>query len=205
METYTKESSIFFVDDDEGMRKITRIILEEEFRCYVKCFDNGLSCLDALRNPQRECDLLITDVRMSGMDGLTLLKEVKQLRPCLPVLILTGFGNVPMAVNALKAGAMDFIEKPLDGKVLFPLVTSALNRSSKASEFTGKPLTNSEREVLKLIAEGKSNSEMAALLHRSVRTIERHRYLLMRKLNVNSPAELTKVAIALGLTSPDVL
>jgi DNA-binding NarL/FixJ family response regulator len=100
---------------------------------------------------------------------------------------------------------MDFIEKPIDMKILFPLVTSALHRSFVANEFAGKPLTNSEKEILKLIAGGKSNSEMAALLHRSIRTIERHRYLLMRKLNASSPAELTKAAIALGLTSPNVL
>jgi FixJ family two-component response regulator len=204
METYTKEAGIFFVDDEADIRRIVRIILEDKFNCYVKCFDNGCACLDALKNPQRECDLLITDVRMPEMDGLTLLKEVKQLRPWLSVLVVSGAGNVPMAVTALKAGSMDFIEKPIDVKILYPLVTSALHRSFTANEFAGKPLTNSEKEILKLIAGGKSNSEMAAFLHRSIRTIERHRYLLMRKLNVSSPAELTKAAIALGLTSPDV-
>ncbi len=204
METYTKEASIFFVDDEADIRRIVRIVLEEKFNCYVKCFDNGCSCLEALKNPQRECDLLITDVRMPGMDGLTLLNEAKQLRPWLSVLVITGVGNVQMAVQAIKAGAMDFIEKPVNVEVLFPLVKSALYRSLIANEFAGKPLTNSEKEILKLIASGKSNSEMAALLHRSIRTIERHRYLLMRKLNVSSPAELTKAAIALGLTSPNI-
>lgn len=204
MGTYTKEASIFFVDDDADMRRMVRIILEDKFNCYVKCFDNGYACLEALRNPYRECDLLITDVRMSEMDGLTLLREVKQLRPRLSVLVVSGVGTVPMAVAALKAGAVDFIEKPLDMKNLYCQVSSALQRTLAADELAGKPLTNAEREILKLIAEGKSNSEMAAFLHRSIRTIERHRYSLMRKLNAGSPAELTKIAIALGLTSFDV-
>ncbi|MCE5341952.1 MAG: response regulator [Planctomycetaceae bacterium] len=205
MDTPIKDASIFFVDDEVDMRRIARIFLEDKFCCYVKCFDSGYACLEALKNPQRECHLLITDVNMPGMDGMALLKEVKQLRPWLSVLLVTGYGNVPMAVKALKSGAMDFLERPVDTKILFPLVTSALHRSLTANKFAGKPLTNSEKEILKLIAEGNSNSEMAALLHRSIRTIERHRYLLMRKLNVSSPAELTKAAIALGLTSPDIL
>ncbi|OHB47935.1 MAG: hypothetical protein A2Y10_01975 [Planctomycetes bacterium GWF2_41_51] len=205
MDVYTREAVIFFVDDDEGIRRTIRVSLEEKFQCYVKCFDNGYSCLEALKNPQRECHLLITDVIMPGMDGISLLKEVKQLRPLLSVLIVSGVANVSMAVKALKSGAIDFIEKPLDENVLFPLVTSVLQRSFKDNEIAGKPLTFSEREILKLIAGGKSNSEMAAFLHRSVRTIERHRYQLMRKLNVSSPAELTKAAIALGLTSIDIL
>ncbi|OHB53933.1 MAG: hypothetical protein A2Y12_12130 [Planctomycetes bacterium GWF2_42_9] len=205
MGTYTKEASIFFVDDEADIRKIVRITLEDKFNCYVKCFDNGSACVEALKNPQRECDLLITDVRMPQMDGVALLQEAKQLRPWLSVLILSAHGNVPLAVKALKSGAFDFIEKPIDTDILFPLVASALQRGLKAGKIAGTPITNSEREILKLIAEGKSNSEMAAYLHRSIRTVERHRYFLMRKLNVSSPAELTKAAIALGLTSPEIL
>jgi two-component system response regulator FixJ len=205
MNAHTKEASIFFVDDEADMRKIVRIMLEEKFNCYVKCFDNGYTCLEALKNPQRECHLLISDVNMPDMDGLALLKEAKRLRPWLSVLLITSFGTVPMAVNALKSGAIDFIEKPLDTEVVFPVVTSALDRSLKADEMAGKPLTGSEREILKLMVEGKSNSEIAAFLHRSVRTIERHRYSLMRKLNVSNQTELAKVAVVLRLTSPGVL
>jgi len=205
MDVHTKEASIFFVDDEADMRKIVRIMLEEKFNCYVKCFDNGYACLEALKNPQRECHLLITDVNMPNIDGITLLKEVKRLRPWLSVLLITGYGNVQMAVNAIKAGAMDFIEKPVTAETLFPIVTSALERSFKADEMAGMPLTNAEREILKLMVEGKSNSEIAAFLHRSIRTIERHRYSLMRKLNVSNQTELAKVAVVLRLTSPGVL
>lgn len=204
METATKQACIFFVDDEAGIRKIVRLTLEEELPCYVTCFDNANDCLEALNDEQRRCSLLITDIKMPGMDGLTLLTKVRQLRPLLPILIITGHGDVPMAVKALKTGALDFIEKPLDEHILLPAVETALKRSANTEDFTGKPLTDSETRILQLIAEGKSNSEMAAFLHRSIRTIERHRYQLMRKLNVSSPAELTKVALALGLTSPEI-
>ncbi|MBW8040818.1 MAG: response regulator transcription factor [Planctomycetes bacterium] len=204
METATKQANIFFVDDEVGIRKIVRLTLEEELPCYVTCFDNAKDCLVALKEEQRRCSLLITDIKMPGMDGMTLLTKVRQLRPLLPIFIITGHGDVPMAVKALKIGALDFIEKPLDEHVLLPAVEAALKRSANTEDLSGKPLTNSETRILQLIAEGKSNSEMAAFLHRSIRTIERHRYQLMFKLNVSSPAELTKVALALGLTSPEI-
>ena len=205
METETKPACIFFVDDEAGIRKIVRLTLEEELPCHVTCFDNATSCLEALKEQERRCSLLITDIKMPGMDGLALLSKIRQLRPLLPILIITGHGNVPMAVEALKTGALDFIEKPLDEHVLLPAVEAALKRSANTEYMAGKPLTDSETKILQLIAEGKSNSEMSAFLHRSIRTIERHRYQLMCKLNANSPAELTKVALALGLTSPEII
>ena len=205
METATKQACIFFVDDEVGIRKIIRLTLEEELPCYVTCFDNAINCLEALKDEQRRCSLLISDIKMPGMDGLTLLTKVRQLRPLLPILIITGHGDVPMAVKALKTGALDFIEKPLDEHVLLSAVEKALKQSANTEEHSGKPVTDSETRILQLIAEGKSNSEMAAFLHRSIRTVERHRYHLMRKLNVSSPSELTKVALALGLTSPEII
>lgn len=204
METATKQASIFLVDDEAGICKIVRLTLEEELPCYVSCFDNAADCLEALKDEQRRCSLLITDIKMPGMDGMTLLAKARQLRPLLPILIITGHGDVSMAVKALKIGALDFIEKPLDEQVLLPVVEAALKRSAGIEDLAGKPLTDSEIRILRLIAEGKSNSEMAGFLYRSIRTIERHRYQLMHKLNVSSPAELTKVALALGLTSPEI-
>lgn len=199
-----KKSNVFIVDGEEEICKIASMALEERLDCSVTFFNGAEKCLEILKNPQKKCSLLITDVKLPERDGISLLKTVKHLRPWLAVLIITSNGNISMAVKALKAGAMDFIEKPFDENILIPLIKIALERSRKANEIAGKPLTNSEREILKLIADGKSNSEMAAIQHRSVRTIERHRYLLMKKLNVNSPAELTKAAISLGLTTPDI-
>lgn len=198
----TKQDCIFFVDDEVGIRKIVRLTLEDELPCYVTCFDNAADSLEALKDEHRQCSLLITDIKMPGMDGMTLLAKVRQLRPLLPILIITGHGDIPMAVKALRIGALDFIEKPLDERILVPAVQVALKQNAYAEGYTGKPLTDSEIGILQLISEGKSNAEMAFLLHRSIRTVERHRYNLMHKLDVNSPAELTKIAIALGLTSP---
>ena len=204
MKIETKQPNIFFVDNESGIRKIVRLTLEEEISCRVTCFDNAADCLDALKDEQNRCSLLITDIKMPGMDGLTLLDKVRPLRPLLPILTITGHGDVQMAVKALKAGALDFIEKPLDEGVLLPAVQKALEQSTYTEDQTSKPLTNSETNILQLISEGKSNSEMARVLHRSIRTVERHRYQLMQKLGASSPAELTKIAIALGLTSSEI-
>lgn len=204
METAAKQANIFFVDDEIGIRKIVRLTLEEQLPCHVTCFDNAVDCLDSLKDRQERCSVLITDIKMHGMDGMELLSCVRQLRPSLPVLIITGHGDVPMAVKAIQKGALNFIEKPLDEQVLLSAVETALKQSANIEELTDNPLTCSEIEILRLISEGRSNSEMAYLLHRSVRTIERHRYQLMHKLNVGSPAELTKIALTLGLTSPQI-
>jgi len=194
---------ICFVDDEPAVRKIVRLTLEEQLACCVRCFDRAEDCLRALSDDQASCQLLITDVKMPGMDGLTLLRQVRQVRPLLPILVITGHGDVPMAVEALKAGAVDFVQKPLNESVLVPLVESAL-KQGLASGFSSQPLTQSETRVLQLIADGRSNREIATDLHRSIRTIERHRYQLMHKLDVSTPAGLTKVALAMGLTSPGI-
>ncbi len=204
MENTAGKSEVFFVDDESGIRKIVRLTLEEELSCCVTCFDNAADCLEVLNQHKRQCHLLITDIKMPGMDGIALLAKVRQLRPLLPILIITGHGDVPLAVKALKLGALDFIEKPLDEAVLLPVVQGVLERSAYSEHLAGQPLTKTETTVLKLIADGKSNSEMARILHRSIRTVELHRYRLTRKLNVTSPAELTKIALTLGLTSPQV-
>ena len=204
METAVKQANIFFVDDEVGICKIVRLTLEEQLPCHVTCFDNAVDCLSALKDPQSRCSVLITDIKMPGMDGMELLTCIRQLRPSLPVLIITGHGDVSLAVKALKAGALDFIEKPLDERLLLSAVETALKQRAIFEELKEKPLTRSEIGILRLISEGNSNSEMANLLHRSVRTIERHRYHLMHKLNVGSPAELTKIALTLGLTSPQI-
>ena len=199
----TKQTQVFFVDDEAGIRKIVRLTLEEELLCSVTCFDNATESLQALRDPKQCCHLLITDIKMPGMDGLALLSHVRQVRPLLPILIVTGHGDVPMAVRAFKNGAFDFIEKPLDESILLPVVRKALKGSANLIDLIAS-LTDAEKGILRLVSEGKSNSEMAYFLKRSIRTVERHRYQLMHKLNVNTPAELTKVALALGLTSLDI-
>jgi len=187
---------IFFVDDEPKVRQVVGETLEE-LGSTVSCFARAADCLEQLGS--KRCDLLITDVKMPEMDGMELLAKARRLAPWLPILVITGYGDIPMAVAAIKAGAVDFIEKPLDKKSFLWKVKSILQQSTFDDSYRGKPLTESEMKVLKLIISGNSNKEIAYILHRSVRTIEVHRGHLMRKLNVDNVVDLVKRAAMMGL------
>jgi len=186
---------IFFVDDEPQVRKIVQRTIERHGYDVV-CFEDGTSCLNELAIG--DCDLLITDVNMPKLDGIELLEKVKKMRPLLDVLIVTGYGNIPMAVRAVKNGAYDFIEKPLDRDRLIPAIQDILS-SDGSSELRGKKLTRMEKKILKFIVSGKSNKEIADVLHRSVRTVEDHRNHIMRKFDARNAVELVKIAIDLEL------
>ena len=190
-----QKKKIFFVDDEPQLRKIVQRTIERH-GYDVTCFEDSMSCLDEL--VFSDCDLLITDVNMPGIDGIELLEKVKKIRPLLDVLIVTGYGNIPMAVRAVKNGAYDFIEKPLDRDRLIPVIQSILNDDG-GSELKGKKLTKMEKEVLKFIVDGKSNKEIADILHRSVRTIEDHRNHIMHKFDAKNAVELVKIAMDVEL------
>jgi FixJ family two-component response regulator len=174
--------NIFLVDDEPKIHEVMGETLGE-IGFVVSCFAYATDCLAQL-NIQK-CDLLITDVKMPGMDGIELLKEIRRSAPWLPVLAITGYADIQMAVRAVKSGAVDVIEKPLNKKSFIRKVKSVLQQSTINNSSLDKPLTECEMKVLKLIISGKSNTETAYLLHRSVRTIEVHRNHLMRKLNVD--------------------
>lgn len=195
---YTKQT-IFFVDDEPAVREVISETLEE-FGFDVSCFARAVDCLEQLHSGK--CDLLITDVRMAGMDGLELLNEAKRIAPWLPVLVVTGYGDIPMAVVALKAGASDFIEKPLDREGLLLSIESVLKRAFLPDELLGEALTKAETRVLRFILDGKSNKEIGCLLHRSMRTIEVHRRNIMRKVGVDNAVDLVKRATLMGLIEP---
>jgi two-component system, LuxR family, response regulator FixJ len=192
----TSVKNVFFVDDEPKVRHAVAIILKR-LPCQVSCFANGPDCLKALC--LQDCDLLITDVNMPGMDGLELLNEAKRLRPLLPVLVVTGYGDIPLAVRAMKTGALDFIEKPLKFNTFIPFVESALKQGSRVDPLVGQKLTRMEMKILQLIIDEKTNKEIAHLLHRGLRTIESHRNRLMRKLHVHNVAGLIKRTADLGL------
>jgi FixJ family two-component response regulator len=196
MKTNKIRQHIFIVDDDYDVRKTVGETLER-LGAEVHCFASGTDCLRQLR--RKKCDLLITDVKMSGMDGLELLSEVKRIAPYLRFLVITGYGDVPMAVKAIKMGALDFIEKPLEADGFLHVVESVLSRSSPSNPLTGRSLTKTEIRVLNLILEGKTNREIAGVLSRSIKTVEVHRSHIMRKFNVDNVIDLTKRAIGLGL------
>jgi len=186
---------IFFVDDEASIRETVRKTLKGP-DIDVSCFASANDCLKHLRS--KKCDLLITDVRMPDMDGLELIGHVKRIVPWIAVLVVSGYGDIPMAVRALKAGAVDFLEKPLTKQGLLSAIESALAQNTP-DPVAGIELTKAERRVLHFILEGKSNRETAEILHRSEKTIEVHRNHIMRKLGVDNIVALIKRAAAMGL------
>jgi len=195
---------IFVVDDDECIRAAVCAILKRaKYDCA--CFPDVASCLNELKAPNRDlaegCDVLITDVKMPGKNGMDLLQEVRSTFPWIPVIVMTAYGSIPMSVQAVKTGAFDFIEKPVDEARLLSLVESALLKEAELHDpLVGKPLTRTERIVLCLILEGISNKRIAYILERSERTIEVHRSRIMRKLGVDNLVDLVKKSTAMGWT-----
>ncbi len=187
---------VFFVDDEPGIRNVVDKTLKR-LGVKVHCFASAPECLEQLAC--RKCDLLITDMKMPGMDGLELLAEARRIAPWLPTLVVTGYGDIPMAVKALRMRALDFLEKPLEMQSFLSAVESALDRTVPPDPLAGQGLTWTERRVLSLILEGKSNKEAARDLHRSVKTIEVHRNHVMSKLGVDNVVDLVKRAAAMGL------
>jgi len=192
---------VYVVDDEPTVRTVVRKTLERA-GLTVSCFGGADDCLASLNIGT--CDLLITDVRMPGKDGIELLLEVRRRQPWLPVLVVTGFGDVPMAVKALKAGAADFIEKPLDRDTFLEAVQRLLAHNAVPRVLLDHSLARMELKVLYRILEGKNNREIADVLHRSARTVEVHRRHLMRKLGANNVVELIRQAARLRLFDLDV-
>ncbi len=187
---------IFFVDDDPAICKTVSRILRRK-KWSVLDFLSAQDCLKALK--ESPCDLLITDVNMPEMTGIELLKKVRRTYPAIPILIVTGFPEIPLAVRAIKAGALDYIEKPLDRDYLLKTVSATLKPRDKENPLAGRPLTPTENKVLKMIAQGQTNREIANSMERSIRTIEDHRAHIMKKLNAQNLAELIKIAVQMDL------
>lgn len=187
---------VVFVDDEPRVcsavsKTLARVGMD------VRCFCRAEDCLTHLA--AERCDLLITDVKMPEKDGIELLNEVKERLPWLPVLLVTGYGDVPMAVRAMKAGAADFLMKPLDRDTLLHAVDSLLGQSAAKAALEQCALTRTEMKVLYLVLDGKNNREIATVLHRSPRTVEVHRRHVMQKLGATSVLELLRRAADMGL------
>jgi two-component system response regulator FixJ len=187
---------VVFVDDEPKICCTVSKTLERA-GTSVQCFNRAKDCLAHLA--AQRCELLITDVKMPEMDGMELLQEVKQQLPWLPVLIVTGYGDVATAVRAMKAGAADFIEKPLDRDRFLRAVRVLLDRNRGHAALEQCALTRAEMKVLYLILAGKNSREIATALHRSPRTVEVHRCHLMQKMGVTSVIELLRKAVEMGL------
>ena len=197
---------VFVVDDDDGMRKGMEFLLASA-GYEAKGFDSARAFLDYYRPSMRGC--LLLDVRMPGMSGLELQQHLEAQRIGIPVIIVTAFANVPMAVRAIQAGAVDFIEKPFEGSDLLERIARAMARehqqfsdekSRRQIESRLASLTPREREVMDLVVVGKLNKQIAGDLGISMKTVENHRARVMEKMQAESLAEL--VRMTLGLAKP---
>ena len=192
---------IYVVDDDEAMRDSMTWLLEGEgYR--VTCFDSAEHFLAAWHAGMRGC--LVLDVRMPDMSGLELHERLDSLGSLLPIIFVTGHGDVPMAVGALQRGACDFIEKPFHNENLLSRIRRALELDSQMSarrqrddaiSHRLKQLTQREREVMDLVVAGKLNKQIADELDISMKTVEAHRARVMEKMGVRTLAELVKAVM----------
>lgn len=199
----TPEQIIYLVDDDEALRDSLAWLLESQgFK--VAAFASAEDFLKAWRPEFNGC--LLLDVRMPGMSGLELHERLRALYSTLPIIFITGHGDVPMAVAALKKGAVDFIEKPFNDTELLRLVSQCLvterehrARRRQDAEVSRRldQLTQREREVLDLIIAGKLNKQIADVLGISIKTVEVHRARVMEKMAAQSLAELVQNVMAI--------
>jgi two-component system response regulator FixJ len=198
----TDERLVHLVDDDEAIRRSAGFMLKTSgFR--VQTYESGDQLLKAAASLDPGCVLL--DIRMPGMDGLEVQQALKEHGVGLPVVIMTGHGDVTLAVQAMKAGAVDFIEKPFEKAVLLGAIDQAFSRLNRSSETRDRAneaevrlngLTPREREVLDGLAQGLPNKTIAYDLGISPRTVEIHRANLMSKLGVRSLSEALRIAFA---------
>lgn len=206
MSLIPKRGTVYVVDDDEAVRDSLQWLLEgKDFR--VRCFDSAESFLT--RFDPREVACLIADIRMGGMSGMELQDRLIERQSPLPIVFITGHGDVPMAVESMKKGALDFIQKPFDEVQLVNLVermldtareTFAVHQQAANREALLGKLTTRESQVLERIVAGRLNKQIADDLGISIKTVEAHRANIMEKLGANTVADLLK--IALGSNAP---
>ena len=203
--------TVFVVDDDAGIRSSITLLLKAD-NIFSTCFSSATDFLLACGSDPQGC--LILDVRMPGLSGLQLQDELVSRNIHLPIIFLTGFADTVTTVNAIRKGALDFLIKPINGKLLLQCVHTALgqhqliyNTRIKRSDLTARmgKLTEREHEILALAISGASNKLMSNRLAISARTVEGHRARIFIKLNVSSLMDLSTQAAALDLTLPDLL
>ncbi len=193
---------IFVVDDDEAVRLSTEMLIRS-MGLRVESFESAAEFLEDFDPQQPGC--VILDIRMPGMSGLELQEHLNEIEATLPVIFVTGHGDVPMAVKAMKAGAIDFIQKPFRDQELIDRVHAALARDSEEREESQAHaetqehvdlLTAREREVMRLVVDGRANKEIAFDLGLSPRTVEIHRARVMSKMSAKSLPDLVRKVLA---------
>lgn len=197
---------VHIVDDDEAVRQSLAFMLSSA-GLPVRIYESAKAFLDGLDPLQ--CGCLITDVRMPDISGIELLRRIKGRVRCLPAIVITGHGDVPLAVEAMKAGAIDFIEKPFDEEAILNAVKAALEKTEggdddDVQEVTARLASLSEREhqVLKGLLAGHPNKVIAATHGISPRTVEVYRANLMTKMQAKSLSELIRMAVLAQVPLP---
>ncbi len=200
---------VHVIDDDEALRESLTFLLNTA-QHVVRSYDSAQAFLDAL--PRAEPGCIITDLRMPVISGLDLLRRLNALQAGYPVIVITGHGDVPLAVEAMKLGAVEFLEKPFDDNTLLAAVRTALNRhereaqrSAEVSDIHGRiaALSNRERQVLDGLVAGHPNKTIAYDLGISPRTVEIYRANVMTKMQASSLSDLIRMALIAGVIDDD--
>ncbi len=193
------QQMVYVVDDDEAVRDSMGMLLESADLPY-RCFASADSFLEEHDNSQRGC--LVLDIRMPGMTGIDLQKELTEPGSSLPIIFITGHGDVPMAVEAMRRGAFDFLRKPINEESFLERIANALDRETgdwhqkldrEQAQERITTLSEREQEVFHLVAEGYANKAVAAELGISERTVEVHRSQAMKKLDAKTLAQLVRI------------
>ena len=199
------EPAIYVIDDDDAVRQSLEFLLKTA-GYTVRSFESGKAFLEIL--PELRSGFVITDVRMPEITGIDLLRRVKELGVDIPVIVITGHGDISLAVEAMKLGAVDFIEKPFDDDQLLAALKSTLSRDADKAERNAEMseihdklalLSNRERQVLDGLVAGNANKTIAFDLGISPRTVEIYRANLMTKMAANSLSDLVRMAMMAGI------
>jgi two-component system response regulator FixJ len=201
----TAEPTVFVVDDNPAVRKSLQALMQAA-GLPVETYASPAEFLDAYDARRPGC--LVLDVRLRGHSGLDLQDELRRRNASVPIIIMTGYADVPTSVRAFKGGAMDFLRKPVPPQALLERIREALGVDTQTRESATQQaelgdcigrLTPRERQVMDLLAVGKSSKTIATALKISVRTVESHRRTVLRKMDVSSAAELARAVARLQL------
>jgi len=202
-------SLVHVIDDDDAVRDSLEFLLRTA-KIDVRTYDSATAFLNTVSDGAFGC--IVTDVRMPGMSGVDLLRQLKARGSTMPVIVITGHGDIQLAVEAMKIGAADFLEKPFDDETLLASVRSALGRlekdaqrESERTELNNRlaTLSTREREVLEGLVAGKPNKIIAFDLGISPRTVEIYRAHVMTKMNAGSLSELVRMALLAGVLNAE--
>ncbi len=198
----SEDVTVFIVDDDLDVRDSLRSLMES-VRLKTQSYESAIAFLEDLDENAPGC--LLLDIRMPGMGGMDLQEELVKRGVTLPVIIITGHADVPMAVKTLQTGAFDFVEKPYQGQLLIDTVWRAIRQDQKAREERAEhdsmrtrflDLTPRESQIVDMVVNGMTSKTIASQLHVTTQAIDAHRGRAMKKLGVDSVAMLTRLALA---------